>query len=247
MVSALWAAPLGAISIGLVVAANQPSPAGDDSIVCVNATRDWNDVANTASLEVARRFLAARVRPECPLLATRIRARIASLESARRVESRPEVRVPEVRTPAVRRPRPVRPRETPSVVPRNPPPRQTHVFFRRDSTPANELSIWEPNWYQVLAQYPQLEALFDQGGDDLCASCMVGASGFLEDCWVAGRRSSIPAIRDGTKLMMSMIRIARRDGSSARGLPIGIPVHFGRLLPPPQGGYCSNPDSDFHP
>jgi hypothetical protein len=247
MVSSLWLVPLGAASAILLAAAMQPVPAADDSIVCVNATRDWNEMANTASLEVTRQFLGSRVRPECPQLAARVRSRIASLEAAQNVERRPAARAPETRPVPVRRSRPVRSGGTPSVARASPPPRQTHVFFRRDSTSSSELSFSEPNWYQVLVRYPELEALFDQGGDDLCASCMVGASGSLEDCWVAGRRSNIPAIRDGTKLMMSMIRIARRDGSSAQGLPVGIPVHFGRLLPPPPGGYCSNPEANFHP
>ena len=54
-------------------------------------------------------------------------------------------------------------------------------------------------------------------------------------------------VRNGAKLMISMIRVTRRDGSSAEGLPIGVPVHFGELLPPPPGGYCSNAESEFRP
>src|SRR3954467_12748541 len=53
-----------------------------DGLVCVNATRDWNDFGATQSLQAARDFLSRRVKPECTALAQRVRSRILALQPA---------------------------------------------------------------------------------------------------------------------------------------------------------------------
>lgn len=256
MVSSLWVTPVGAASAMLLAFSIQGSPATDDSMVCANATRDWNEIADRASPEAIRAFQRNRVRPECPRLAARIRDRLATLQQVR--TPAPRVKTPPPTRPAARAAEPTRrtepvtrvpTRHAPAAAPRRAPqtPARTRPFFRRDSMLSDQLASIEPNWHQVLARYPHLERLYDQGGRDLCAACIVGAAGYLDDCWIAGARAHIREIREGAKLMISMIRVTRHDGNSATGLPVGVPVHFGRLLPPPEGGYCSNPEVDFRP
>lgn len=218
----------------------------DDSLVCANSERDWNRIGNTASVEAARAFLRDRVMEECSALSERVRGRISNLEAEKKAllptttvaPLRKETRTPRVsaETDKARR------IQTPSpLLPAQ--PKRPH--FSRDPAAGADLDWWQPNWFQVLARYPDLERLYDLGGADLCAACLVGASGFLEDCHIAGTAAADPAIRNGAKRMISMIKITKRDGSPATGTPVGVPVHFGRLLPPPPDGYCSNPERAF--
>lgn len=257
MVSPMWITTMTVASTILLGLSTQEMPATDDSMVCANATRDWNEIKDSASPDTVRAFLRSRVRPECPRLARRVRDRIAVLQQTRTPS--PAAQTPAPARPAERTSEPassarpsarVRTRRPPAVAVARPAPQtpaRTRPFFRRDPLLSHQLASSEPNWYQVLARYPHLEQLYDEGGDDLCAACIVGASGYLDDCWIAGTRAHIPEVREGAKVMISMIRVTRRDGSSAAGLPVGVPVHFGRLLPPPEGGYCSNPEAEFRP
>jgi hypothetical protein len=124
--------------------------------------------------------------------------------------------------------------------------RRAHTF-RTSGLKASDFLFEYPTWNEVIARYPQLASLYNRGTADLCAACLVGANGYLEQCEVAGQSASNPTIRQGAKVMMSLIRISRRDGSSARGTEVAVPVAFGEILPAPPGGYCSSPESEFRP
>jgi hypothetical protein len=227
----------------------------DDSLVCAASARDWSKLSNEVTAEAARTFLRDRVKPECAALAERVRSRIKTLEVQN--ESRRATDVESAKEAA--RPAPSPTRKTATAPPPVRTPRKIHTpapsatlrpsrpHFSLDPAAGADLRWWQPNWFQVLAKFPDLEGLFDRGSEDLCAACLVGASGFLEDCHIAGAAAADALIREGAKRMMSMIHISKLDGSPAAGRPIGVPVHFGRLLPPPPGGYCSNPRSDFRP
>ncbi|HEV7659249.1 MAG TPA: hypothetical protein VGO55_05325 [Allosphingosinicella sp.] len=104
-----------------------------------------------------------------------------------------------------------------------------------------------PTWQQIVERFPLLWSLEAASGPDLCARCFVGGSGFLGDCELAGATAANPEVQEGVKVITSLIRITRRDGRSAAGHHIGLPINFGRWVPPPVGGYCSNPHSDFLP
>jgi len=240
-----------------------------DGLVCVNPTRDWNEFGGGASLSDARDFLKRRVKPECPQLAERVRARVVALEPHRgreaqlasasaprpepvqaRTQSPPAIAVPHPRSPAGFRRRVQSPPGSRSTEPAQvatagtvpPPAAAPGRQFPAD--PAN-YDIWEPNWFQVVERFPELRRLYDRGSPDLCARCIVGESGYLAECKVAGAAASSADIREGTKLMLSMIHVAFRGGAPAAGASFRVPVHFGRLLPPPSGGYCRNPEEDF--
>src|SRR4051812_16357609 len=244
---------IGAVGISCLVALAAAAAQGDDSIVCASAGRDWNAMESSVSLNAARSFLSTRVKPECAVLSSSVRHKIAELEAQAApvsIEESPPGRFSTVpRRSLVRRQ--IAPKSTPAA-----PAIQAREgsltttrwrLFDRDPATGVDLVSSEPNWFQVLDRYPELAQLFDRGGPDLCASCMVGTSGYLEECRIAGAAAANPSIKAGAKKMMSMIYIAKRDGSSAAGTPIGIPVHFGKLLDPPAGGYGSNPASGFRP
>lgn len=268
MVPALRLATLCASSAMLpLLAANvEQRPAADDSLVCVNATRDWSETSGRWSLEAARAFLISRVKPECPALARSVRGRILALESARTRENRAASAAPRREAPRTRPSRPPssgratapeaapsrRPADTSAVrdQPYRAPPRPMPEIRRRPPLTLNPTRVFQfryPNWGEVVNRFPQLEQLYNRGGADLCARCIVGASGFLEDCEVAGAAAADRTIREGAKRMMSLIHIARQDGTSAAGALVAIPVQFGRRLSPPPGGYCSSPEAEFRP
>jgi hypothetical protein len=256
MVSIVRVAPIGIVLGIAVFASAQAQRSSDPSLVCVNATRDWNEYGAAQSLEVARDFLSRRVRPECRGLAQRVLGRIAVLERVR-----PRIRIataaPRPEPRPVRQSRPVLPAsQLPDAA--GPPRGDDRYYERRLASPpaqavpsirqptnASAYEIRQPNWFDVIERYPDLRALFDRGGPDLCARCLVGASGYLGSCRVAGAAAADPAIRDGARRMISMIQVRRRDGASAAGASFRIPAHFGRLMAPPPGGYCSNHDADF--
>lgn len=250
---------VGILVFLLMPVAAQPGGAADDSFLCVTATRDWKKASGSMTSASAREFLRNRVKSVCPRLAARVRTRIVEFETSTglaqnppqggKVAPRPTIRRPSPnlnRTPAQRpvsRPSIAVPRRTPVPVPvivKRP-------HFRQSPFKARDLLYQYPIWDDVLERYPQLRRLENRGGSDLCAACLIGPAGYLQECEIAGRAAADRSIREGAKLMMSMIRIARRDGRPAGGIPVGIPVAFGHILPPPPGGYCSNPESDFRP
>lgn len=258
MVSTVRLAPIVIVSGIALLASAHAQRSSDPSLVCVNAARDWNEYGATQPLDVARDFLSRRVKPECPDLARRVRGRIAVLETMRSRQiqiasaaPRPEPRGvrqfrparPPSRTPAADRPpsRPDRHRET---LPASPPERAP-LPSNRQPRDAAAYEIRQPNWFEVIERYPDLRQLYDRGSPDLCVRCIVGESGYLGNCRVAGAAAADPVIRDGARRMISMIHVRRRDGASAAGASFRTPTHFGRLPPPPPGGYCRHPDSDF--
>lgn len=226
--------------------------AADDGLVCVNASRDWRKSGETMALEAARSFLRNRVKHECPQLRARVEQRVRTLETAAR--QRNEKRKSEVATkkpaptPAPRRPEPkvARPAvPAPQPRPYSPPPTLAPPPAGFQYMETSRFRIWQPDWYQVLARYPQLERLYDRGGEDLCARCVIGASGYLQDCAIAGAAAADPSIRRGAQTMISMIYVQNRDGTSAAGSTQLVPVHFGKWRPAPARGYCRNPASEF--
>lgn|GEM_PF-4832660 len=256
MVSVVRLAPFAVVAGLLVLSSVNAQRRSDPSLVCVNATRDWNEYGEAQSLDVARDFLNRRVKPECPGLAQRVRGRIATLERVR-PRIRTAAATPRPETHAVRQSRPV------SGATRSPADdgalRRDGRYYERSRTsqpepyaPSNRqptdsaaYEIRQPNWFDVIDRYPELRALFNRGGSDLCARCIVGQSGYLGNCRVAGAAATDPAIRYGARRMISMIHVSRRDGASAAGASFRIPTHFGQLLPPPAGGYCRQAESDF--
>lgn len=241
----------------LAAAHAQRQYAAGDGLVCVNAARDWNAFGATSTLQAAQDFLRRRVRPECRQLSARVRDHIAALERARNrdihiasVGPRPEP--PRARSTRPQRPHPPRAPASPpltrdphSATPPVSPPVEASLPAVRQPTDPAAYDIWEPNWFQVIERYPDLRQLYGRGSADLCTQCIVGESGYLGNCRVAGAAAADPAIRDGARRMISMIHVRRRDGASAAGASFRTPTHFGRLLPPPSGGYCRQPDSAF--
>jgi hypothetical protein len=201
---------------------------------------------NNATIAAAKQRVAG-VKAVCPMLA----ARTAAWRLKPQVDVKPGP--PPVASLLSRRPPPL-------VVPANPKqnpraPFQKEIaskvlpkrpFFTLDASTSQNFNFRQPDWFQVLARYPELEALTGQGGNDLSAWCLANSSGFLDDCWIAGRQSN-RSVRAGAKLMMSMIQVLRKDGTSVHGKSFCIPVSFGLIGPAPEGGYCSNPEMDFGP
>lgn len=254
------AASSALLGLLLMIPTSAPGdPPADPSLACINANRDWKKNGAAMSLDDARSFLRIRVKPVCPRLANQVKERIAQLATQRRIASarvaprlhRPPTVRPDARRPAERlaarppAPRPIGPvpHATPIPIPIQ---RRAHTF-RTSGLKASDFLFEYPTWEEVTARYPQLSSLYKTGTADLCAACLVGADGYLEQCEVAGESASNPAIRQGAKLMMSLIRISRRNGSSARGTEVAVPVAFGEILPPPRAGYCSSPEADFRP
>jgi hypothetical protein len=253
-------AAAAACVLALAFAAEQGAAA--DGLVCVNANRDWNRVASTLSLDDARRFLSVRVKPECRQLRARVNGRIAQLEQASRQAREEETEAAVTATP-VRRPKvPAKPRVDSRPTPSPPPPRQARptpppsptvrepvVAMQPPPSGYNyqetrDFQVWQPDWYQVLARYPHLERLFGRGGNDLCARCIVGPSGYLRNCAIAGSAATNPEIRRGAQAMISMIYIRRRDGSPAAGSTTYTPVWFGRSEEP-AASICRRVASDY--
>jgi hypothetical protein len=247
------AASVTVLALALITAEGSAA----DGLTCVNATRDWKRSAQSTSLETARAFLRMRVRRECSELRKLVEQRIQTLEQKVRItqasptapDPAPKVTPRPSRTKAPPEPqRDARPEEkiaapqpkpTPSPARLAPPP----AGFQYSDTA--RVRIWQPNWYQVLARYPHLARLQGRGSDDLCAQCVVGGSGYLEQCAIAGAAAADPEIRRGAQTMISMIYIRKLDGGSAVGSTPRIPVWFGERRSPPAGGYCSNPARDF--
>lgn len=112
-------------------------------------------------------------------------------------------------------------------------------------TPRPERIYDFPHWGQVVSRYPGLARLVGRGGADLCGRCRIGPDGYLVDCQVAGAAGD-PELREGVKLMASMMRVYNRDGSSAVDDVVQFPATLGRAMPPPPPeGYCKSPDSSF--
>ena len=87
-----------------------------------------------------------------------------------------------------------------------------------------------PNWYQVVAAYPELNRFLGKGPDNLCMRCETQDDGTFGNCRVAGSPDE-PSIREAGEKMGSLMRVYSTDGTPIGRRGFLIPIHFGTDRP----------------